>query len=234
MESGRILMTSTVWNEMRIRTGIQPKAGLAKVLLVIVASIAALGGSAAALAQEAESSTPRAPEVTYGCLDGQLRVGDLQNLDAEWAKQRSVLDAEATAWESDAFLTGLQVNCGILEPGFRWRGTYYSPSAQAFFTTDTGQATGAEFDPDEATVLPDDLKFGAVWRALAKAGYGDETTLSPSTGITVQMNSSATPLGPAAVPLNVVVCHVGLEYLGEIRDLFITIDDGAVYRHTFP
>jgi hypothetical protein len=31
-----------------------------------------------------------------------------------------------------------------------------------------------------------------------------------------------------------VVCHVGLEYLGEIRDLFITIEDGAVYRHTFP
>jgi hypothetical protein len=227
-------MMLTVWNEMRFTSRIQTKVGIAKALLVIVAYMAVLGGSTALSAQETEPSTPRAPEVTYGCLDGQLRVGDLQNLDAEWAKQRSVLDAEAMAWESDAFLTGLQVNCGILEPGFRWRGTYYSPSAQAFLTTDTGQATGAEFDPDEATVLPDDLKFGSVWRALAKAGYGDETTLSPATGITVQMNSSATPLGPATVPLDVVVCHVGLEYLGEIRDLFITIDDGAVYRHTFP
>lgn len=203
-------------------------------LLVLMTSLAGMSGVASASARQSKESTPGSTEVTYGCLDGQLRVGDLQNLDDEWREQRHVLDARAAAWESDAFLTGLQVNCGILEPGFRWRGTYYSPSAQAFFATDTGQTIGAEFDPDEASELPDELKFGAVWRALAKAGYADETTLSPATGITVQMNSTATPLGPASVPLDVVVCHVGLEYLGEIRDLFITIEDGAVYRHTFP
>jgi len=203
-------------------------------LLVTAALAVQLTGGNVTAQEAPESTSPDASDVTYGCIDGQLRVGDLQFLDAEWAQQRDLLDARALAWESDAFLMSLQVNCGILEPGFRWRGTYYSPSAQAFYATDTGQTTGAEFDPDEATELPDDLRFGAVWRALAKAGYADQTTLSPTTGITVQVNSSATPLGPGAVPLNVVVCHVGLEYLGEIRDLFITIEDGAVYRHTFP
>lgn len=208
-------------------------AVVALLIIALISSGMATGPSTAS-AQESEASTPGADEVTYGCLDGQLRVGDLQHLDAEWREQRPLLDARAAEWESDAFLTGLQVNCGILEPGFRWRGTYYSPSAQAFFATDTGRTIGAEFDPDEALELPNDLKFGAVWRALAKAGFADTTTLSPATGITVQVNSSATPLGPAAVPLDMVVCHVGLEHLGEIRDLFITIEDGAVYRHTFP
>ena len=227
-------MTLSTRNEMQNLTGSSMHAGIVKALLMMAVLLTALAGAGSAMAQDSGSSTPGSADVHFGCIDGQLRVGDLQHLDAEWAEQRAVLDTKATVWESDAFLTGLQVNCGILEPGFRWRGTYYSPSAQAFFTTDTGQATGAEFDPDEATQLPDDLKFGSVWRALAKAGYADETTLSPATGITVQMNSSATPLGPADVPLDVVVCHVGLEYLGEIRDLFISIEDGAVYRHTFP
>jgi hypothetical protein len=203
-------------------------------LVVLAIALVGWSGTVRAAAQASDPTPASSAPVTYGCLDGQLRVGDLQQLDNEWRKQRPMLDAAAAAWESDAFLTGLQVNCGILEPGFRWRGTYYSPSAQAFFATDTGQTIGAEFDPDEATELPDDLKFGAVWRALAKAGYSDETTLSPATGIAVQMNSSATPLGPGTIPLDMVVCHVGLEYLGEIRDLFITIEDGAVYRHTFP
>ncbi len=209
---------------------------IGRAVLVIAAALLTVLSTPPVVAQETsdEASTPGTEVVTYGCTDGQLRVGDLQALDAEWAEQRSQLDARAAAWESDAFLMSLQVNCGILEPGFRWRGTYYSPSAQAFFATDTGQASGAEFDPDEATELPDNLRFGAVWRALAKAGYADETTLSPATGITIQVNSSATPLGPGAVPLDMVVCHVGLEYLGEIRDLFITIEDGAVYWHTFP
>ena len=207
----------------------------ASALVLAALMIGLLGAGAVAAQDDPEATTTAtAADVSYGCADGQLRVGDLQALDAEWADQRPMLDAKALAWESDAFLMGLQVNCGILEPGFRWRGTYYSPSAQAFYTTDTGQASGAEFDPDEAAELPDDLRFGSVWRALAKAGYADETTLSAATGITVQMNSSATPLGPGSVPLNAVVCHVGLEYLGEIRDLFITIEDGAVYRHTFP
>jgi hypothetical protein len=187
---------------------------------------------ASAIAQDSTPS-PESTPVPSKCVDGQLRVGDLQYLDEAWIKQRELLNAKAAEWEPDAFLTRLQVNCGILEPGFRWRGTFYSPSQQAFFETDSGYAFGAEFDPEDAAPLPGDLKFGAVWRALIKAGFADDIPLTASIGITIQVNSEATPLGPGEVPVGATVCHVGLDHRGEIRDLFITIDDGAVYRHTF-
>ena len=178
-----------------------------------------------------ESSTPPAGS---NCSDGELRVGDLKSMDAEWEAQRSNLEAAAKQWEQDSFMTGLRVGCGILEPGFRWQGTYYSPSAQAFFLTDTGDIRGADFNPKDAVALPDTISFGALWRTLAKSGFSDDTVLSPSTGVTIMVNSIATPFGPSDVPAGATVCHVALEYLGEIRDLFVTIPDGTVYRHTFP
>lgn len=204
----------------------------ARIRLALLVVFAAFLLPMAALAQD---STPTAGESTPAtqCSDGKLRVGDLQFLDAEWKKQRDYLNARATEWESDAFLTRLRVNCGILEPGFRWRGTYYSPSQQAFFETDSGNAFGAEFAPEDAVPLPNELRFGAVWRALIKAGYTDDIPLTPEIGITLQVNSKAMPLGPGDVPEDATVCHVGLDYFGEIRDLFVTIDDGAVHRHTF-
>jgi hypothetical protein len=185
-----------------------------------------------ALAQDSTPTVVATPTPSK-CNDGQLRVGDLQYLDQAWVKERERLNARANEWESDSFLTRLQVNCGILEPGFRWRGTYYSPSQQAFFETDSGYAFGAEFDPEDAAPLPTDLKFGGVWRALIKAGFTDDIELTATIGITIQVNSEATPLGPGDVPDGATVCHVGLLHLGEIKDLFVTIDDGAVYRHTF-
>ncbi len=203
-----------------------------RIRLALLLVTLALLSPVAAFAQDSTPG-PDAPPAATKCSDGKLRVGDLQFLDAEWTKQREYLNARAVEWEPDAFLTRLRVNCGILEPGFRWRGTYYSPSQQAFFETDSGNAFGAEFDPEDAEPLPNELRFGAVWRALIKAGYTDDIPLTPEIGITLQVNSEAMPLGPADVPENATVCHVGLDYFGEIRDLFVTIDDGAVHRHTF-
>ncbi len=199
--------------------------------LVVLAMAILLSSSGAA----AQDSTPGPEGEAPGaqCSDGQLRVGDLQFMDEEWQRYRGMLDARANEWEGDSFMTALRVNCGILERGYRWSGTYYSPSQQAFFETDSGTAVGAEFDPDDAAELPADLKFGSVWRALIKAGYTDDTHLTATIGVSLQVNSEATPLGPGEVPDGATVCHVGLDHLGEIRDLFITIDDGAVYRHTF-
>jgi len=191
---------------------------------------------ASAAAQSDQTPTVDATAAPTGsnCSDGELRVGDLKAMDAEWQPQQPVLDQAAKAWEQDSFLTGLRVGCDILEPGFRWQGTYYSPSAQAFFLTDTAAIRGADFDPQDAVELTNTFSFGAIWRTLAKAGFGDDTVLNASTGVTIQVNSKAMPFGPSDVPANAIVCHVALEYLGEVRDLFITLPDGTVYRHTFP
>jgi hypothetical protein len=229
-------------NTNQIRAG-----GLASFLVTIAISIVLIGAVqlfspqtnsivAPKAAQAAETATiePTAPPSGSNCSDGELRVGDLKTMDAEWQSQQPNLVQAAQAWEQDAFMTGLRVGCDILEPGFRWQGTFYSPSAQAFFLTDTADIRGADFDPNDAVELPNTFSFGAIWRTLAKAGFGDDTVLNPSTGVTIQVNSKATPFGPSDVPANAIVCHVALEYLGEVRDLFITLPDGTVYRHSFP
>lgn len=188
-----------------------------------------------ALAQSVpEDGTPSGPPPS-NCSDGELRVGDLKGMDAIWQEQKAQLDAIAKAWEEDAELTGLRVSCGILESGFRWQGTYYSPTAQAFYTTDTGETVGAEFDPSQAAPINNDqISFGSIWRSIAKAGYDDSITLDPAIGVSLQVNSEAMPLGPKAVPVGSLVCHMALQYLGEVRDLFVSMPDGTIYRHAFP
>ena len=221
--------------------------GLASLIVTIVISIGLIGAvrlfspqaniiTAPTAAQADETATIEPTTVPTGsnCSDGELRVGDLKAMDAEWQTQQPNLVQIAQAWEQDSFMTGLRVGCDILEPGFRWQGTFYSPSAQAFFLTDTAAIRGADFDPKDAVELPNSLSFGAIWRTLAKAGFGDDIVLNPSTGVTIQVNSNATPFGPSDVPANAIVCHVALEFLGEVRDLFISLPDGTVYRHTFP
>lgn len=202
-------------------------------VLMLLVSLLMLGSPV--LAQDAPpDGTPGGPPAS-NCSDGELRVGDLKGMDAIWRTQKSQLDAIAKAWEEDAELTGLRVSCGILESGFRWQGTYYSPTAQAFYTTDTGETVGAEFDPSQAAPIDaDQISFGSIWRSLAKAGYDDSITFNPAIGVSLQVNSPATPLGPSTVPTGALVCHVALQYLGEVRDLFVSMPDGTIYRHAFP
>lgn len=190
--------------------------------------------TAAAQVAPGEGTPEHKQPPATNCSDGELRVGDLKGMDELWTQQKPRLDGIANAWEDDAVLTGLRVSCGILETGFRWQGIYYSATAQAFFATDTGETIGAEFDPSQAAPLPDSVSFGSVWRTLAKAGYDDSITLNPAIGVSLQVNSVATPLGPDTVPPNALICHVSLQYLGEVRDLFVSVPDGTIYRHAFP
>jgi hypothetical protein len=202
---------------------------------LIAIAIVLVFSQTAVLAQESDpAGTPENKPPVFNCGDGELRVGDLKSMDALWAEQKPKLDAIARAWEDDAVLTGLRVSCGILESGFRWQGIYYSPTAQASYQTDTGETIGAEFDPSQAAKLPESISFGSVWRTLAKAGYDDSTTLEPAIGVSIQVNSEATPLGPDTVPVGALICHVALRYLGEVRDLFVSVPDGTIYRHAFP
>src|SRR6478752_9207241 len=176
-------------NRFRVR-------GLTSILVTIAISIILIGAvrlfspqaniiAAPTAAQADETPTIEATTAPSGsnCSDGELRVGDLKAMDEEWQAQQPNLVQTAHAWEQDAFMTGLRVGCDILEPGFRWQGTFYSPSAQAFFLTDTAAIRGADFDPQDAVELTNTFSFGAIWRTLAKAGFGDDTILNPSTGV---------------------------------------------------
>lgn len=168
------------------------------------------------------------------CAHGNLRVGDLRQIDDLWRAGVDEARDRAEAWQSDAFLTSFRVGCEVLGPGFRWQATFYSPSLQAYFASDTGETLTSEDDPTKVRDLPTDaLSFGLLRRSLTKAGYGDGTELTASTGVEIRINSRFMPFGPPAAPVDAVLYHVAVIHRGEVRDLFVSATDGTIYRYTF-
>lgn len=169
------------------------------------------------------------------CADGLIRVRDLSLVEQQWRLGLGEQDVTAKAWQPDAILTGFRVLCRILEPGFRWQATYYSPGQQAYFVTDTKTTRAAEFDPADAPRFDSSMiDFGVVQRALTKAGFGDDTVLGTSSGIDVRVNAAVDPFGPPSAPVDAILVHVAAQALGETHDLFVSLPDGVVYFHTYP
>ncbi len=190
--------------------------------------------SATALADLAAAPSETSTRPRIACEDGRLLIGDLPHMDIEWRSGVSAAEAKARAWQPDAKLTSLRVGCQLFEPGFRWQATFYSPSAQAFFLSDTSETQPAEVAPEAVPTLPADaISFGMLRHALAKSGYSDDDELSPSTGVDLRVNTEAIPFGPSSAPRNVLIYHVAVERRGEIRDVFVG-PDGTIYRYTAP
>jgi hypothetical protein len=168
------------------------------------------------------------------CANGNLRVADLPLIDQHWQAGLDEARDRAEAWQPDAYLTGFRVGCEVLGPGFRWQATFYSPSLQAYYASDTGETVTSEDDPARVPDLDTSgLSFGVLHRALVKSGFGDETELTASVGIEVRLNSAMKPFGPPEAPDDVVLYHVAALHRGEVRDLFVNSVDGSVYRYTF-
>jgi hypothetical protein len=220
---------------------------VARLVIIMAVLLVSLGGCASPGAPTVSSPTterssieptqpPATPTIPDGaaCATGRLTIGDLPKLDSEWQKGLAAETKIAQAWRDDVKLTSFRVGCALLETGFRWQTTFYSPSAQAFFSTDTGVVEPAEYDPSDIPELSmDNLSFGLLRRSLSKAGYGDTTELSPATGVDVRMNTGAMPFGPPDAPKGIPLFHVAVIYRGEIRDLFVSANDGTVYRYSF-
>ncbi|HET8523242.1 MAG TPA: hypothetical protein VFL82_08410 [Thermomicrobiales bacterium] len=215
--------------------------GITVVLLVSLAGCTSPGSPTVSSPTTTRSSVeatqpPATPTIPEGaaCATGRLTIGDLPKLDSEWQQGLAAETKIAQAWRDDVKLTSFRVGCALLEAGFRWQTTFYSPSAQAFFSTDTGVVEPAEYDPSDIPELSmDNLSFGLLRRSLSKAGYGDTLELSPATGVDVRMNTDAMPFGPPDAPKGTPLFHVAVIYRGEIRDLFVNAIDGTVYRYSF-
>ncbi|MCC6314635.1 MAG: hypothetical protein IT337_11565 [Thermomicrobiales bacterium] len=168
------------------------------------------------------------------CATGRLLVGDIPTIAATWTVGVQDAIERAQTWRSDARLVILQIGCLPLEADFRWEGIFYSDSAQAFFASDTGVSSPAEVDPVTVPTLPlDRVSFGEVHRSLARAGYPDSAQISPTSGLTVRLNSPTDPFGPPGIPQDIVY-HVAIEELGEARDLFITAANWTIYSYQDP
>jgi hypothetical protein len=185
----------------------------------------------------AETPTATAPSVLQQdagqpCADGRLQVKDLANADASMNNGINAAKAQAKQWRDDSRLVILRLGCPLLEPGLRWDGTFFSDSAQAYITTETGKIEPAEDDPRSIpTLVTDGLSFRLIYRSLLKAGFDDSLELMPGTGVTVQTSTDTMPFGPPSAPRGKIYVHLAIEERGEVKDVWVDAADGTIYRY---
>jgi len=166
------------------------------------------------------------------CSSGKLLIGYLPAIDRAWQAGITEASDKATEWQQDAVLSNLRVVCQLFESEFRWQATFYSQNAQAFFSSDTREVVPASIDESEVPALSvNQLSFSLLHEALVTAGYGDEIEISPSSGVDIRVNSGTAPFGPPEAPDGVILYHVAIEHLGEVRDIFVDGGSGAIYRY---
>jgi hypothetical protein len=211
------------------------------VMLTLGGCGAAAGGGAppttapTAVSMTASPSPRVRTPVPEPCAAGRLTVGDLPAIDIAWADGVAAAGERARAtWQADARPVWLEVGCRPLESVFRWRVVFFSDTAQAYFYADTGQSEPAEVDPASVATLPvDRLNFRRLYLALARGGMADEATLSPTSGISVHLNSPTTPFGPPGMAEDLVY-FVAIdidEPGGSMRDLFVSGADWTIHTY---
>jgi hypothetical protein len=165
------------------------------------------------------------------CAGGRLRVGDLAFVADEWGAGVQTAIEAALAWRPDARLVTMQVACAPLEAGFRWQGTFYSQTAQSFFSSDTGLSQPAEVDPASVPVLPlEQIDFRQLHQALVGAGFHEAAELNPASGATVRLNTPENPFGPPGTPQGLIY-HVAIIDESAVQDLFISSPDWAIHTY---
>lgn len=194
-----------------------------------------LTAPALALAQDTVTATPPSvlgQDAGQPCADGRLKVKDLAGADGSMADGITAAKTAARKWRDDARLVILRLGCPLLEPGLRWDGTFFSDSAQAYITTETGKIEPAEDDPRTIpTLVTDALSFNRIYRSLLKAGFDDDQELVPGGGVTVQMSTDQMPFGPPSAPRGQIYVHLAIEERGEVKDVWVNSSDGTIYRY---
>jgi hypothetical protein len=177
----------------------------------------------------AQEGTPPAAEA---CADGRMRIGDLEGADSTMARGIEAAQSVATAWEPDARLTTLILGCPLLMPGYRWQGIFFSETAQAYLHTDTGDTIATNDEPDTVrTLVTDGLTLSTLYRSLVRAGFTDDLMIDVSNGVTIRYNTRELGFGPPNAPVNTIYYHVAIEQRGEIKDVWVSAEDGTIYRY---
>lgn len=205
-------------------------------LLVLTLMVAgAVPASAQSSSDDPDATPPANPvagDVSQPCFNGLLRVGDLEKADTTLTSGMAAAEAQAKTWQGDSRLYSLRLGCPLLEAGYQWNGTYFSETAQAFYRTDTGEVQAAEDDPSSIPTL--DLRgisFRQIYRSLLRAGYTGDLAITAAGGVTIRENIDAQPFGPSNAPKNVVYAHLAIEDRNEIKDIWVDVTNGTVYRY---
>lgn len=177
--------------------------------------------------REDEPATP-----TPSCASGRLVIGDLAAIEEAFADGVAAESAKAAEWHGDARMVGLRVGCRLLDHGFNWRGVFFSDAIQTYWYSDTEETRTVDAVSPPGPTLPlDGVSFVSLQRSLIRAGYSEFTELNPSSNIEIRLNSDEAPFGPAAAPRGEVYFHVAIEARGDVLDLFVSADDGTIYRY---
>ena len=221
------------------KTVIRLCAGLVTVFAIAACSSPELAPTPAAVEPTTTSSaiaqaSPTASRTSGAepCASGKLLIGDLPAIDRAWQKGIEEATANATEWQQDAIISSLRVVCQLFETEFRWQATFYSRNAQAFYSSDTREVVPASIvESDVPELRVNQLSFALLHDALNRAGYGDEIEISPSSGVDIRINTQTVPFGPPEAPDDVILYHVAIERLGEVRDVFVDGRDGIIYTY---
>jgi len=178
------------------------------------------------------STLPGESDTTRPCFDGRLRIRDLEGADETLQAGLERITQLAEDWEEDARLFAIRLGCPLLEIGYQWEATFFSESAQAFYSTDTAEVVAAEADPRTIPTLETtDLSIVSVYRSLVRAGYTEESQLGALGGVTIRRSTDAQRFGPPSAPTGDIYYHVSVLERGEVIDVWIAASDGTIYRY---
>jgi len=202
----------------------------------MLSSIVAVLLPAPVMAQTDEGTpAPLAGESDTGlsCFDGRLRIRDLEHADPSIPEGLARVYEVGTAWESDAKLFALRLGCPLLETGYQWEGTFFSKSAQAFFSTDTNEIRATNDDPNSIPILDTSkgMEVLFVYLSLVRGGFDEDALLGAGGGVTIRPSTEAQPFGPPAAPKPEVYFHVSIQQRGEVVDVWIASQDGTIYQY---
>ncbi len=183
-------------------------------------------------AQEATPGLVLGQDPGAPCAVGRLRVVDLEGADPSLNRGVEEATAKAQAWQKDARLFTLRLGCPLLTTGYQWEGTYFSETAQAFYSTDTAQTEASDDDPKTVPTLDTaGLSLRPVYRSLIRAGFSDSLLLSAAGGVTIRPSTDEHPFGPQTAPRGQVYAHVAIEERGQVTDVWVSMTDGTIYRY---
>jgi hypothetical protein len=188
------------------------------------------------VAQESEGTPPPlAGESDSGqpCFDGRLRIRDLEQADSYIPEGLERVYSVGREWEEDAALYSLRLGCPLLETGYQLEGTFFSKTAQAFYSTDTSEIRATDDDPNSIPIL--DTSQGVevlfVYRSLVRAGFDEDSALGGLGVVTIRPSTDEQPFGPPTAPRPDVYFHVSIQERGEIVDVWVASKDGTIYRY---
>jgi hypothetical protein len=233
----------------RIRGGRIPSSNLSKEASVVVSlryliplfravslvafTCLAIAGSNPVIAQESTPQSVLGEDPNASCATSRLRIGDLESVDGTSAAGVERAVEEAQRWQPDARLYTLRLGCPLLTTGVQWEGVFFSETAQAYYSTDTGRIEAVNDAPETIPTLdPSNVSMKEVYRSLIRAGFSDDLQLTAQGGVTIRQSTQTHPFGPPAAPRDGVYAHLAIEVDGQITDVWVSTMDGTIYRYS--